>query len=66
MDYSQKVKVVTQVTTNGAEKSDEFEGVGHIRISDGHLSLMEAKFADITIAAYAPGQWKRFKRQTKE
>ena len=65
MSYSNKVKVITHVSSSG-EQSDEFDDVGPIRISDGHLSLFQLGASDVTIAIYAPGQWKRFKRQTKD
>jgi hypothetical protein len=65
MEYTNKVKVVTVVMGDGSERTDEFDGIGYIRISDGHLSLLKAAQPDTTIAAYAPGEWKRVKRQTK-
>lgn len=66
MDYTEKVKVVTKVSGNGSEEQeDEFDGVGQILISEGSLALLVAK-GTLTIAAYAPGQWFRVKREPQD
>jgi hypothetical protein len=65
MGYSNKVKVITNVSSTSGETADEFDDVGAIRVSDGHLSLFQYGAADTAVAVYAPGQWKRFKRQTE-
>jgi hypothetical protein len=63
-EYGYDVEVIDLVYSDGKTRGQTFSGVSAIKVdSGGHLSLGDSSRV---IAAYAPGEWKRVIRKTKE
>lgn len=62
-NYTKTVRVVTALQGDG-EVFDELDEVAHIKFNDGHLILSDGDH--MVLAAYAPRDWMRVKRQTSD